>query len=78
MYTETGHLLRGDHSAVIVTALIIAKNDNRSSIQEDTMLRRTLISAALATAMAIGISSPAQAQTEIQWWHAMPARSASG
>jgi sn-glycerol 3-phosphate transport system substrate-binding protein len=35
------------------------------------MLRRTLISAALATTLAIGISSPAQAQTEIQWWHAM-------
>ena len=35
------------------------------------MLRRTLISAALATTLAIGISSPAQAQTEIQWWHSM-------
>src|SRR5512133_2671303 len=35
------------------------------------MLRRTLISAAMATTLAIGISSPAQAQTEIQWWHAM-------
>jgi sn-glycerol 3-phosphate transport system substrate-binding protein len=35
------------------------------------MLRRTLISAALATTMAIGVVSPAQAQTEIQWWHAM-------
>ena len=35
------------------------------------MLRRTLISAALATTLAIGIASPAQAQTEIQWWHAM-------
>jgi sn-glycerol 3-phosphate transport system substrate-binding protein len=35
------------------------------------MLRRTLISAALATTMAIGVVSPAKAQTEIQWWHAM-------
>ena len=38
------------------------------------MLRRTLISAALAATLAIGISSPAQAQTEIQWWHSMTAR----
>jgi sn-glycerol 3-phosphate transport system substrate-binding protein len=35
------------------------------------MLRRTLISAALAATMAIGIASPAQAQTELQWWHSM-------
>ncbi len=35
------------------------------------MLRRTLFSAALATTLAIGLSSPAHAQTEIQWWHAM-------
>ena len=35
------------------------------------MLRRTLISAALATTLAIGIAAPAQAQTEIQWWHSM-------
>ena len=35
------------------------------------MLRRTLISAALATTLTIGISTPALAQTEIQWWHSM-------
>jgi sn-glycerol 3-phosphate transport system substrate-binding protein len=35
------------------------------------MLRRTLISAALASTMIIGVAAPAQAQTEIQWWHSM-------
>ena len=35
------------------------------------MLRRTLISAALASTLAIGVATPAMAQTEIQWWHAM-------
>jgi sn-glycerol 3-phosphate transport system substrate-binding protein len=35
------------------------------------MLRRTLISAALASSLAIGVATPAQAQTEIQWWHSM-------
>jgi sn-glycerol 3-phosphate transport system substrate-binding protein len=35
------------------------------------MLRRTLISAALVSTLAIGIATPARAQTEIQWWHAM-------
>ena len=35
------------------------------------MLRRTLITAALASTLAVGIATPAQAQTEIQWWHAM-------
>jgi len=34
-------------------------------------MHRSLISAALASLLAIGVSSPAQAQTEIQWWHAM-------
>ncbi len=35
------------------------------------MLRRSLISAALASSLAIGSLSPAFAQTEIQWWHSM-------
>ena len=35
------------------------------------MLRRSLISAALASALAIGLTTPAVAQTEIQWWHSM-------
>jgi len=35
------------------------------------MLRRTVISGALAAVLAIGIAAPAHAQTEIQWWHAM-------
>ncbi|HEX5638638.1 MAG TPA: sn-glycerol-3-phosphate ABC transporter substrate-binding protein UgpB [Burkholderiaceae bacterium] len=35
------------------------------------MLRRTLISAALATTLAIGIAAPAHAQIEIHWWHSM-------
>jgi sn-glycerol 3-phosphate transport system substrate-binding protein len=35
------------------------------------MLRRTLIYAALASSLAIGVATPAQAQTEIQWWHSM-------
>ncbi|HWL75314.1 MAG TPA: sn-glycerol-3-phosphate ABC transporter substrate-binding protein, partial [Burkholderiaceae bacterium] len=35
------------------------------------MLRRSLISAALASALAIGLTAPAAAQTEIQWWHSM-------
>src|SRR5687768_14356552 len=35
------------------------------------MLRRSVISAALASALAIGLATPAAAQTEIQWWHSM-------
>ena len=35
------------------------------------MLRRTLTSAALLSTLAFGIATPARAQTEIQWWHAM-------
>jgi sn-glycerol 3-phosphate transport system substrate-binding protein len=35
------------------------------------MHRRTLISAVLASTLTLGIASPALAQTEIQWWHAM-------
>jgi sn-glycerol 3-phosphate transport system substrate-binding protein len=35
------------------------------------MHRRTLLSVALASTMTIGFASPALAQTEIQWWHAM-------
>jgi sn-glycerol 3-phosphate transport system substrate-binding protein len=35
------------------------------------MQRRTLISAALASTLTLGIATPALAQTEIQWWHAM-------
>jgi sn-glycerol 3-phosphate transport system substrate-binding protein len=35
------------------------------------MLRRTLLSAALASTLGLGVSTPAWAQTEIQWWHAM-------
>ena len=35
------------------------------------MHRRTLIYAALASTLTLGIASPALAQTEIQWWHAM-------
>jgi sn-glycerol 3-phosphate transport system substrate-binding protein len=35
------------------------------------MLRRTLISAALAATLGLGMSTPALAQVEIQWWHSM-------
>ncbi len=35
------------------------------------MLRRSLISAALASSLTIGVFAPAVAQTEIQWWHSM-------
>ena len=35
------------------------------------MLRRSLISAALASGLTMAVSTPALAQTEIQWWHAM-------
>ena len=35
------------------------------------MLRRSLISGAFASALALGYSSAALAQIEIQWWHAM-------
>ena len=35
------------------------------------MLRRSLISAALASALTIGLTTPVAAQTEIQWWHSM-------
>ena len=35
------------------------------------MLRRSLISAALASGLTMGVFAPALAQTEIQWWHSM-------
>jgi sn-glycerol 3-phosphate transport system substrate-binding protein len=34
-------------------------------------MHRSLISVALASTLTLGIASPALAQTEIQWWHAM-------
>ena len=35
------------------------------------MLRRSLISATLASGLTMGVFAPALAQTEIQWWHSM-------